>query len=65
MLRTVQDEDLGEVLMHDVMWRMSETPGAIRFTGRPLGADTDNILVGELGLSQVHVDALRRRRVVA
>ena len=65
MLRTVEDEDLGEVLMHDVMWRMSETPGSVRFTGRALGADTDDILLGELGMSEEHVAELRRRRVVA
>jgi crotonobetainyl-CoA:carnitine CoA-transferase CaiB-like acyl-CoA transferase len=32
------------VLQHNVMWRMSATPGAIRFTGRDRGADTDDIL---------------------
>ncbi|MGV9801625.1 CaiB/BaiF CoA transferase family protein [Mycobacterium sp. NPDC003449] len=65
MLRTVPDADLGEVLMHDVMWRMSATPGRIRFTGRPPGADTDAILVDELGLDAGHIAELRRRRVVA
>ena len=49
MLTQVEDDDLGPVLMQNVMWRMSETPGAIRFTGRALGADTDEILVDELG----------------
>lgn len=65
MLRTVDDEELGELLMHGVMWRMSRTPGDIRFTGRPLGADTDRILVEELGLDPEHVARLRDRRVVA
>ena len=65
MLHTVPDDDLGDVLMHDVMWRMSETPGRIRFTGRPKGADTDAILVDELGLDAEHVAELRRRKVVA
>ncbi|MDQ6524024.1 CoA transferase [Nocardioides sp. LHD-245] len=65
MLHTVPDEDLGDVLMHDVMWRMSETPGAIRFTGRPIGADTDAVLIGELGLGPDHVADLRRRSVVS
>ena len=27
MLTEVKDDDLGPVLQHDVMWRMSETPG--------------------------------------
>ena len=33
-----------QVLQHNVMWRMSETPGRIRFPGRPIGADTDAVL---------------------
>ncbi|GAA4686747.1 alpha/beta fold hydrolase [Nocardioides nanhaiensis] len=65
MLRTVPDDELGDVLMHDVMWRMSGTPGAIRFTGRPLGADTDAVLIDEVGLDAAHVADLRRRQVVA
>jgi crotonobetainyl-CoA:carnitine CoA-transferase CaiB-like acyl-CoA transferase len=43
---------------------MSATPGAIRFTGRSLGADTDEILT-ELGLSAQQIDALRKDGVVA
>ena len=44
MLTEVDDDDLGPVLQHNVMWRMSATPGRIRFTGRALGADTDDVL---------------------
>jgi hypothetical protein len=44
---------------------MSETPGAIRFTGRRLGADTEAVLVGELGLDPARVAELRERGVVA
>jgi crotonobetainyl-CoA:carnitine CoA-transferase CaiB-like acyl-CoA transferase len=44
MLTEVPDDDFGSVLQHNVMWRMSATPGAIRFTGRDRGADTDDIL---------------------
>lgn len=65
MLVEVPDDDLGDVLMHNVMWRMSETPGRIRFTGRALGADTDAVLVEELGLDPSAVEALRRQGVVA
>lgn len=64
MLVEVDDPDLGPVLMHNVMWRMSETPGSIRFTGRPLGADTDEILIDELGYPAESVRALRREGVV-
>ena len=64
MLTTVPDEDLGPLLMHNVMWRMSETPGQIRFTGRRLGADTDAILTGELGYDPADVARLRDEGVI-
>jgi crotonobetainyl-CoA:carnitine CoA-transferase CaiB-like acyl-CoA transferase len=65
MLVEVPDEDLGSILMHNVLWGMSETPGRIRFTGRRLGADTDAVLAGELGLEPEAVERLRRQGVVA
>lgn len=63
MLVEVDDGDLGPLLMHNVMWRMSETPGKIRFTGRKLGADT-NAVLEEMGYSPAQVDALRSRGVI-
>ncbi|MEU4511090.1 CoA transferase [Nonomuraea wenchangensis] len=65
MLTHVEDDDLGPVLMHNVMWRMTGAPGRIRFTGRRLGADTDAILQDELGLDAGTVEDLRTRRVIA
>ncbi|MGH8995325.1 MAG: CoA transferase, partial [Acidimicrobiales bacterium] len=65
MLVEVADEDLGPMLMHNVMWRMSESPGRIRFTGRALGADTDAVLCGDLGMDPAEVDRLRGQGVVA
>ena len=64
MLTTVPDEDLGPLLMHNVMWRMSATPGQIRFTGRRLGADTDAILTGDLGYDPAEVARLRDEGVI-
>lgn|SRR5574337_10789 len=63
MLTEVDDDELGPLLMHNVMWRMSETPGKIRFTGRRLGADT-NAILEEMGYSPVEVQALRDDGVV-
>lgn len=63
MLTPVEDPALGEVLQHNVMWRMSETPGAIRFAGRPIGADTDAVLE-ELGLSPDDISKLREQEVI-
>jgi crotonobetainyl-CoA:carnitine CoA-transferase CaiB-like acyl-CoA transferase len=64
MLTEVDDPDVGPLLMHNVMWRMSETPGQIRFTGRALGADTDAVLT-EAGVSQERLAQLRENGVVA
>jgi crotonobetainyl-CoA:carnitine CoA-transferase CaiB-like acyl-CoA transferase len=63
MLTEVEDEDLGPLLQHNVMWRLSRSPGRIRFTGRRLGQDTDTVL-GELGYSSDDIDALRGEGVV-
>jgi crotonobetainyl-CoA:carnitine CoA-transferase CaiB-like acyl-CoA transferase len=55
---TVDDPELGPLRMQNVPFRMSATPGAIRFAGRPHGADTDAILA-ELGLTADQVADLR------
>ncbi|MFE4057999.1 CaiB/BaiF CoA transferase family protein [Streptomyces sp. NPDC059096] len=54
----VQDPELGPLRMQNVLFRLSETPGAIRWAGRPHGADTDAILA-ELGLSAGEIAGLR------
>lgn len=64
MLLEVDDDDLGPVLMHNVMWRARQAPGRIRFTGRPLGADTDAVL-GALGCTADRLADLRERGVLA
>ncbi|WP_147945223.1 CaiB/BaiF CoA-transferase family protein [Microbispora sp. CSR-4] len=60
---TVEDPELGPLRMQNVMFRLSETPGHIRWTGRPHGADTDEILRG-LGLTDAQIEALRAKGVV-
>ncbi|MEL7207360.1 MAG: CoA transferase [Actinomycetota bacterium] len=65
MVTTVEDPDLGPVRMQNTLFRLSETPGGIRWTGRELGADTDAVLVDELGIDAAEVDDLRERKVVA
>ncbi|MFC9462637.1 CaiB/BaiF CoA transferase family protein [Streptomyces sp. NPDC058430] len=54
----VPDPELGTVRMQNVLFRLSETPGAIKWAGRPHGADTDEILTG-LGLSPSEITTLR------
>lgn len=64
-LATVADEELGPLRMQNVPFRLSATPGDIRHTGRPLGADTDAILSGELDIAPDLIAALRERQVLA
>ncbi|MFJ7209749.1 CaiB/BaiF CoA transferase family protein [Streptomyces sp. NPDC098789] len=54
----VDDPDLGPLRMQNVLFRLSETPGAIRWAGRSHGADTEAVLA-ELGLSGAEIDVLR------
>ncbi len=54
----------GTVRMHNVVPRMSETPGEIRGAGGALGADNDAIYGNELGLSCEQQDDLRRAGII-
>lgn len=63
MLTEVDDVDFGPLLQHNVMWRMSDTPGSIRFTGRKHGEDTDEVL-DALGVDATRLADLRERNVI-
>lgn len=65
MITTVEDPDLGPVRMQDVVTRLSETPGSIRFTGRAPYADTEDILRKEAGVDDATLATLIGRGVVA
>ncbi|MEV4288178.1 CoA transferase [Nonomuraea bangladeshensis] len=58
------DEELGSVTMQNVMFRLSDTPGEIRWPGRPLGRDTDEVLT-ELDYSRERLAELREAGVIA
>ncbi|WP_328683934.1 CoA transferase [Streptomyces sp. NBC_01261] len=58
-ITTVDDPELGPLRMQNVLFRLSATPGAIRWTGRPHGTDTDTVLT-ELGLTEAELTALRQ-----
>ena len=60
---TVPDEELGEVRMQNVPFRMSDSPGEIRHAGRRHGQDTD-VVFGALGLTGDDLAALRERGVI-
>lgn len=60
---TVDDPELGPIRMQGQLFRMSATPGSIRWTGRPQGADTEDIL-REAGLGD-RIVTLRAAGVIA
>lgn len=62
-VQTVDDPDLGPLKMQNVLFRLSDTPGQIRWTGRAHGADTAAVL-GDLGIDAEQLSALRDRGVV-
>ncbi|MFB7654748.1 MULTISPECIES: CaiB/BaiF CoA transferase family protein [unclassified Streptomyces] len=62
-ITTVDDPELGPLRMQNVLFRLSATPGAIRWAGRPHGADTEEVLT-ELGLTPADVKELREEGVV-
>lgn len=61
---TVEDEDLGPLRMQNVMFRLADTPGAIRFTGRRLGQDNDEVYRERLGLDDARLAQLRQDEVI-
>ena len=64
MLRRVQDEHLGPLLMQDVIFRLSDTPGRIRFTGRGLGRDNVDVYRERLGLTRDQVAELQQKGAI-
>jgi crotonobetainyl-CoA:carnitine CoA-transferase CaiB-like acyl-CoA transferase len=62
-VQTVDDEELGPVRMQNVLFRMSATPGRVRWAGRPHGADTDEVL-SSIGVTREQLAALRESGVV-
>ncbi len=60
---TVPDEDLGPLVMQNVLFRLSATPGAVRWAGRHHGAETDDVLT-ELGLTRDEIARLREEGAV-
>jgi len=55
---------LGSVTLPNVLPRLSATPGRVDHAGPALGADTDAILGGDLGLSTAEIARLRAEGVV-
>jgi crotonobetainyl-CoA:carnitine CoA-transferase CaiB-like acyl-CoA transferase len=64
MLTTVEDEDLGPLKMQNLPFQLAKTPGRIRFSGRGLGQDNDDIYAARVGLDPERVAQLREKGVI-
>ncbi len=64
MIVAPEDPELGPVAMANVVPRLSRTPGAVRWAGRDVGADTEAVLTEELGLSRSELDALAAADII-
>ena len=60
---TVDDEELGPIRFQNVPFRLSETPGEVRWSGPRLGRDTATVL-GEYGVGPDEVASLTERGIV-
>jgi formyl-CoA transferase len=60
---SVPDEELGQVKMQNVLFRMLGTPGKVRWPGRRLGQDNDEVYA-ELGVPRERLGELRAAGVV-
>jgi formyl-CoA transferase len=63
-LAAIDDPDLGKLRMPDVLPKLSETPGRIRFAGLPMGVHNKEIYIERLGLTESELDQLKADGVV-
>ncbi len=63
-ITTVDDPDLGPLRMQNVMFRLRQTPGGIRFPGRGLGQDNDEVYSELLGLQGDKLARLHEEGVI-
>jgi len=64
IVTTVDDEDLGPLTMQNLAFRLVGSPGRIRFAGRGLGQDNDEIYAERLGLPPERIALLREQGVI-
>jgi crotonobetainyl-CoA:carnitine CoA-transferase CaiB-like acyl-CoA transferase len=64
MITTVEDEDLGPLQMQNLPFQLDAAPGGIRFTGRRLGQDNEEIYTERLGFGPERVAQLRQDGVI-
>ena len=57
---TVDDPELGPLKMQNVLFRLSETPGEVRWSGPRLGEHNEEVY-GELGVDEERLRSSPRR----
>jgi crotonobetainyl-CoA:carnitine CoA-transferase CaiB-like acyl-CoA transferase len=60
----VEDPDIGPFPMQNVVPRLSETPGEVRWTGPKLGQHNDEIYGEVLGMGQEDLADMRERGII-
>lgn len=60
----VEDPEIGEVPMQNVVPRLTDTPGEVRWTGPTLGQHNDEVYVDILNLGVEEQNALREKGVI-
>ncbi len=62
-IKQLDDSELGTIRMQNVLFRLSENPGEIRWAGPPLGWHNEEVF-GELGLTPQEMAGLRSKGVI-
>jgi len=60
---TVDDPELGPIKMQNVLFRLSETPGEVKWSGPRLGEHNEEVY-GELGIDKERLEKLTEKGVV-
>lgn len=63
-ITTVDDPELGPLKMQNVMCRMSDTPGQIKWAGHRIGQDNEEVYGRLLGLTPEQLQALQEKGVI-
>ena len=61
---TMQDPEIGPFPMQNVVPRLTQTPGKVRWTGPTLGQHNEEVLKGVLNLDDEELEGLRERGLV-
>jgi crotonobetainyl-CoA:carnitine CoA-transferase CaiB-like acyl-CoA transferase len=63
-ITTVDDPDLGPIKMQNVLCRLSDTPGQIKWAGHRVGEDNEAVYGALLGLTNEQLQMLRAQGVI-